>query len=136
MKNPVLRSKVLPGCGRNGADLIVFQAVGGLHHIRGNGAPYFSLTLEATDEGGCNHEKLTAEWPELADLAALHLSDIDGVPMHAEGNGWYFLAGALPEFGGQCYHVGNTERNFPKPAGAPRKARTFTRSPIRRYAAC
>ncbi len=41
--------------------------------------------------------------------------------MHAEGNGWYHLAGALPENAGQRYHAGNSERNMPKPEGAPRR---------------
>lgn len=78
-------------------------AMGGLDYIRGNSAPYFSLTCSQDrldehgrwqdDTGGANHDLILRFWPELADLAALHLSDIDGVPMHAEGNAFYFAVG-------------------------------------------
>lgn len=70
-------------------------AYGGLHHIKGNRAPYFSLTgaeYEKTRHGigwqeasgGCIHEALLEQWPDLAPLAALHLSDIDGTPAYVE----------------------------------------------------
>jgi hypothetical protein len=65
-----------------------------LHKI-GNQAPYFSLTGEIYERGrvttaGCIHEELLAIWPDLAQLAALHLSTEDGVPMHALENARYF----------------------------------------------
>lgn len=93
------------------------RAVGGLHMIKHNGKPYFSLVMESwqhmpsgrrvEDVFGAAHDELVRYWPELAPLAALHLSDVDGVPMHAEANGWYWLAGAA---GGlqQQYHGGNS----------------------------
>lgn len=73
-------------------------AFGGLHYIKGNTSPYFSLTGEERENGrvvscGCMHEPLLDKWPELADLAALHLSDLNGVPMYAVENGWYFYGG-------------------------------------------
>lgn len=89
--------------------------VGGLHYMRGNRAPYFSLTAIQDrkergrwqdDMGGCCHDLILKHYPELADLAALHLSDMDGAPMHAVENGWYWLAGAMPE-GVAQYHGGN-----------------------------
>jgi hypothetical protein len=55
--------------------------------------------------GGCCHELILRFHPDLAPLAALHLSDIDGAPMYDVGNGYYWLAGAM---GGLCedYHGG------------------------------
>lgn len=84
----------------------------GLNHIRGNEHPYFSLTCEGrvgrSTFGGADHDTILRELPELADLAALHLSDINGAPMHAEANGWYKLAGACGGLG-ERYHAGNAE---------------------------
>ncbi len=99
------------------------KVYGGLHYLKGNSSPYFTLTYwykRGSDEhGGAGHEEILKHFPDLADLAALHLSDIDGVPMHADG--FYFLAGALPDGFGERYHVGNSDRNFPdgyrKPTG-------------------
>lgn len=90
---------------------VLIKALAGLHYIKGNSAPYFTLTGEVlrqtrvdsdgkawfgdVDSCGAIHETLVAQWPELATLAALHLSDMDGRPMHAAGNGLYWLAGAM-----------------------------------------
>lgn len=92
----------------------VFTVYGGLHYIKGNSAPYFSLTcwehrkgFPSQDEGGgADHESILKFFPRFADLAALHLSDIDGAPMHAIENGFYWLAGAGDGFG-QRYHGGS-----------------------------
>lgn len=93
------------------------KAVGGLHFIRSNGLPYFTLTMVSKDTHGAAHEELVRCWPELKPLADLHLSDINGVPMHAEANGWYWLAGAAgPRIGsaidggflGEKYHGGSS----------------------------
>ena len=88
----------------------------------GDQKPYFSLTgeiWEADASGkpkgrdcvmsGCIHDEILAHFPELADIEALHLSDIDGVPMYAEANGWYFLAGWLSTERKRYaeYHMGN-----------------------------
>lgn len=80
---------------------------GGLHYIKGNRRPYFSLTLSAEDCGGCMHDEIMKRFPELAPLAALHLSDDRGVPMYAEENGWYWFAGACYGFA-ERYHGGNS----------------------------
>lgn len=63
--------------------------------------PYFSVTGEIVNKrfnsarrdeaGGCLHEEILAQWPDLAPLVALHLSTVDGVPMHAVDNGRYWL---------------------------------------------
>lgn len=103
---------------------LLFTVHGGVHYIRGNSAPYFSITAAGYDcgseFGGCCHEIILKHFPKFADLVALHLSGIDGMPMHADSNGWYDLAGY---FGGagERYHVGNRERHFPiePPADKP-----------------
>lgn len=95
-----------------------------LSWLRGNAKPYFSLTAEGRDHGsefgGCCHDEILKHWPDLKPLADLHLSDIDGIPMHAEANGWYNLCGALGGLG-ETYHVGNSDRHMPctPPEGKP-----------------
>lgn len=76
-------------------------------------SPYFSTTAEIFVPGrrdceacGCLHADALRVWPEVAPLVALHLSDATtGAPMHAESNGWYWLAGALGGMG-ERYHGG------------------------------
>jgi hypothetical protein len=70
-----------------------YKVYGGLNYIRGNSKPYFSVTYSDRDLGGCCHELILEKHPDLADLVALHLSDIDGQPMHALENGFYWLGG-------------------------------------------
>ena len=129
MKNdPLLASTVIPA-GRDGYKVArKFEVRGGLHMLKGNTAPYFSLTCDVfrkgfpnqCQSGGADHAAILKRFPRFADIAALHLSDINGVPTHAEANGWYNLAGALGGMGEQ-YHVGNSERHFPidPPADKP-----------------
>ena len=72
----------------------------GLRYIRGNSAPYFSLTAGSEEYGyGMLHDLILEHCPELAPLADLHISDINGVPMHAVENGWYWLKGAAGDQG-------------------------------------
>jgi hypothetical protein len=112
-RDPILAARTLPA-GTDGYRVpLTFVVEGGLHYIKGNSAPYFSLTYtqhrkgfpEQCYSGGAGHDAILRYFPRFADLAALHLSDIDGAPMHAEQNGWYWLAGAL---GGadERYHGG------------------------------
>lgn len=123
----VLAVKTIPSHTR--AYNLTLKVCGGLHYLRGNSAPYFSLTADIHRKGhpnqcqsvGADHETILKHFPKFADLAALHLSDMDGKPMHAESNGWYSIAGALPDNAGQRFHSGNSERHFPKPDGAPRR---------------
>ena len=70
------------------------EATAILHKI-GNQKPYFSLTGRVVENGresvsGAIHGEILAAFPQLADIAALHLSDIDGVPMHSFENGKYW----------------------------------------------
>lgn len=85
----------------------------GLHHIKGNRQPHFSITATGYENGkdsfgGCCHEIIAERFPELNDMISLHLSGMDGTPMHAEGNGFYWLAGMVGGMG-QQYHGGNSE---------------------------
>jgi hypothetical protein len=58
---------------------------------------------------GCMHDVILAAWPEAAPLVALHLSSArTGEPMHAEANGFYWLAGALNGLD-ERYHGGSGE---------------------------
>ncbi len=65
---------------------------------------YFSITGEirnlAYPDGiesyGCLHDEIAEAFPELRRFISMHLSDENGVPMHAVENGWYW-AGGQPE---------------------------------------
>lgn len=100
MRHPIIRG---PKQFKDGNQIYRITAVGGLHKI-GDQAPYFSLTgdidrahmgLWVEDSGGCIHEEILKHWPELKPLADLHLSDMDGVPMHAAANAWHWLRGSF-----------------------------------------
>lgn len=65
-----------------------------LHKI-GNQKPYFSLTGRIVIGGreagsGAIHKEILEAFPQLEDVAALHLSDEDGKPMHSFENGKYW----------------------------------------------
>lgn len=127
MKDPVLAVKTIRVPGKNYT--LTFRVEGGLNYLRGNRKPYFSITVDQhrtghpnqCQSGGCMHDEVLKHFPKFADIVALHLSDIDGVPSYAAENGWYRLAGALPDHAGERYHGGNSEMHFPKPEGAPRR---------------
>lgn len=75
------------------------KVYGGLHYMKGNRAPYFSLTASGWDKdgretfGGWPHEEIEKAFPgRFGSLAELHLSDIDGTPRYAEENGAFWLA--------------------------------------------
>jgi hypothetical protein len=65
-----------------------------LHKI-GDQKPYFSLTGRVVKNGresvgGAIHKEILEAFPQLEDAAALHLSDMDGKPMHSFENGKYW----------------------------------------------
>lgn len=65
-----------------------------LHKI-GNQLPYFSLTGRVVEKGrettsGAIHKEILEAFPQLEDAAALHLSDMNGKPMHSFENGKYW----------------------------------------------
>ena len=79
---------------KNQDPLNYIEATAILHKI-GNQKPYFSLTGRIVIKGresvsGAIHDEILKAFPELEDLAALHLSDIDGKPMHSFENGKYW----------------------------------------------
>ena len=77
------------------------------YRLNGNKHPHFSATASSLDCGGCLHDKILEVWPEAQPIIALHLSNADdGEPMHAEGNGYYWLAGAVGGLG-ERYHGGS-----------------------------
>lgn len=69
---------------------------------------HFSVTAHTYDSAGCQHELILKHFPELKSLIALHLSDKDGIPLHAVENGFYWLAGAKEGHFEQRFHGGQT----------------------------
>jgi hypothetical protein len=79
--------------------LVVMTTKAVLRHITGNSLPSFSVTADIHEGrrhvgGGACHDLILKHHPELADFVELHLSDMDGTPIHAEANGWHWLAKA------------------------------------------
>ena len=79
----------------NGKEIMF--VTGKLQYIEGNKCPHFSITREVWGDSqgflrktGANHEEILKHFPELQDFVDLHLSDIDGTPMYAVENGWYW----------------------------------------------
>lgn len=64
------------------------------YHLGNNEHPHFSVTCEYRNGGGAAHDICLEVWPEIKPIIDLHLADVDtGEPMHAEANGFYWLAG-------------------------------------------
>lgn len=114
-REPVLAVRKIDGKPWGRQRPVTMKVYGGLHYLRGNSQPYFCLTRDLYSPGhkdspfccGAGHEDILAHCPQFADIAAMHLSGMDGTPMHAEANGWYDLAGALPNNAGERYHRAN-----------------------------
>jgi hypothetical protein len=72
---------------------IIIRVKGGLHNIKNNKSPYFSITANMKDSGGCLHDEIEKYFPgKYTDLISLHLSDMNGTPRHAVENGYYFYS--------------------------------------------
>lgn len=54
----------------------------------------FSIVARGKNRSGCLHEEILRYRPDLKCFVDLHLSYIDGQPLHSEENGWYWLAKA------------------------------------------
>ena len=70
-----------------------------LIHRDGNSNAYFSITGEVErsyrnrwvcELAGCIHKEILAQFPQLKPLCDIHLSDENGVPMHAYENAGYW----------------------------------------------
>jgi len=71
-----------------------------LIHHEGNKKPHFSIGgdierlakngRKVWESGGCIHEEVLRHFPHLKPLVDIHLSDDDGVPMHAYSNAGYW----------------------------------------------
>lgn len=92
-------------------------AVASLKVFWGNQFPHFSVTGEISTAAerargdfqarGCIHEEILKVWPEVLPIVKLHLSDSpSGEPIHAEANGFYWLAGCCDGLGEE-YHGGS-----------------------------
>lgn len=94
------------------------EVTAGLYQISSQ-RPYFSVTAEVwrhpnaadIESGGCLHDEVLKLWPRLKPIVDLHLSEDNGVPMHATANSWYQLAGFYGGFDYQ-YHAGNSKRQI------------------------
>lgn len=115
MREHVTTYRIVPGAAYGRKVPGVFKVHAQLTKF-GAQRPSFSLTATVHQKGhpdrvwagGCMHDEILTHFPQFADLAALHLSDIDGVPMHAEANGWYWLAGALGGMGEEYHGASST----------------------------
>lgn len=58
-----------------------------------------------TLRGGAIADEVADAIPELAPVAALHLSDDEGVPLHAVENGWYWYS----DYDGKGVHLDTSE---------------------------
>jgi hypothetical protein len=85
---------------RNGGKLVIKIR---LNDECRNGHEDFAATADAFDTngrdiaGGCLHDEILRAVPEFAPFVALHLCDAEGVPMHAMANGFFWLAGSMPD---------------------------------------
>ena len=74
------------------------RATYGFIYLKGNPAPYFSITGDIKEpgqsrdnwSGGCCHNSILEAFPELAPLVRWHLTDQLGEPMHYVANAQYW----------------------------------------------
>jgi hypothetical protein len=74
------------------------------------------------DMGGAMGDTLARVIPELEPFARVHLSSLDGTPMHAKANAGYFYSGAHESYEIRHYGEGYVRRNG---TGHERAARTL-----------
>jgi hypothetical protein len=118
MNDPILaqKTRTIKNC-----EVAVLTVYGGLYYIKDNSAPYFSLTCDYPGGRGADHARILSEFPEFADLAALHLSNMDGTPIHAAENAFYHMGGCTEFRPGNLYYTAGREPpygpNFKHAAG-------------------
>lgn len=76
---------------KDGNRLVINAKISKTNHL------YFSITADEYEGrkkepicGGCIHDTIMEVAPQYVDFISLHLSDIDGIPMHAVENGYYY----------------------------------------------
>lgn len=113
---------------------------GGLCYHSGNRAPFFTLTSDVrivggpSVEGGANHALILQHLPQFADLARLHLSDMDGAPSYAVENGFYHLGGFTEHYTGNKWGRApdhKYEANYPAAARLLRISEDEARALVR-----
>jgi hypothetical protein len=86
------------GLRKIGEQVAYWSATGEVYEARKNAR---GVTRRAQgrdiDSGGMIHDVILRLFPKLGPIVALHLSDINGVPMHAVANGRYWLEQGQPE---------------------------------------
>lgn len=76
--------------------------------------PYFSVTVDGRDFGGCCHELVHDLRPDLDPVVALHLSDCDGIPMHAAANAIHWVSGILLDLPGFPWRPNTNKSDYAK----------------------
>lgn len=89
-------SKLISGTPYGESKLVELTVTAELVKRGDNSFPYYSITgsVKKLDKryrdpyimGGCIHDIILEHYPELAPLVTVHLSEADGLPMHAEAN--------------------------------------------------
>jgi len=92
--------KLISGAPYGESKLVELTVTAELVKRGDNSFPYYSITgsVKKLDKryrdpyimGGCIHDVILKHYPELAPLVAVHLSEADGTPMHAEANARYW----------------------------------------------
>lgn len=81
MSNPIL-------CVKQCSDEITRTIYGGLHYIKGNKMPYFTIT----NENGSDNKTIAKWFSEFQDLIDLHNSYINGEPPYAYEDGYFWIS--------------------------------------------
>jgi hypothetical protein len=92
--------KLISGTPYGESKLVELTVTAELSKLAGNSYPYYSITgtVKKLDKRfrdpiitcGAIHDTILEHYPELAPLVELHLSEADGIPMHAEANARYW----------------------------------------------
>ena len=92
--------KLISGAPYGESKLVELTVSAELVKRGGNSFPYYSITgtVKKLDKRyrdpvitcGCIHDIILEHYPELAPLVEVHLSEADGIPMHAEANARYW----------------------------------------------
>jgi len=73
-----------------------FSITGSLFEKLSRGQKYYDYKLFNGEKfeqttGGCIHDTILKYYPEFKNIVDLHLSDLDGLPMHFFANGFYYI---------------------------------------------